>query len=446
MENISGDSQQDYFADGMTDALITDLGRVGALRVISRTSVVGYKKTNKTLPEIGRELNVDAIVEGTVLRSGDRVRITAQLLHAPTDRHLWAQSYERDVRDVLGLQGEVARSIAMEVMAELTPQAQERLARSQAIQPEAYEDYLKGAFGGSAQQAIGPLQNSIKLQPDYAPAYASLASRYYSLGLFGSMSPSEAYPRMKDASLAALEKDGGLSEAYAALGLVRLHYDWNWGEAEKNFRRAIELNPNLADAHHGYAHYLLAMGRLKESVAETRKAVDLDPMNAGLVACLGWHELYTNQYDQTIEQALKAIRLNPENFWPHLVLGWGYEQEGQYDLAIPAFQKAVALSRGRAITAAALGHAFAVSDKRREAEEVLALLQEQMSQTYVPAYDVATIYVGWGDRDRTFQWLDRAFQEHSSYLIHVGWDPRFKLLRSDPRFGKLLQQIGLPQS
>ena len=445
LENLSSDPEQEYFADGMTDALITALGSVQALRVISRTSVLGFKGTKKSMPEIARELNVDAIVEGAILRSGDQVRITAQLIHAPTDRHLWAESYERNVRDVLALQGEVAQAIAREIRIQLTPQERARLGNARPINTQAYEAYVKGVVGPSGQ-AIESLEQAILLDPGYAPAYAGLGSRYYTLGLFGTLSPAEAYTHMKEAALQALEKDGALPQAYDLLGLVRLHYEWNWPDAEKDFRRALELNPNLADARHDYAHYLLAMGREQDSVVESRRAVELDPQSATLTACLGWHHLYASQYDQAVEQAQKAIRMNPNGFWAQLVLGWAYEQKSLYPPAIAAFEKAVELSRGRTISVASLAHAYATSGQRREAQQVLAKLQEQAARSYVPAYDVATVYLGLGDPDQALEWLEKAYVERSSFLVHIHWDPRFKGLRSDPRFRNLLGRIGLPQS
>ena len=443
MENISGDAQDDYFADGMTDALITDLGRVGALRVISRTSVMGYKKTNKTLPEIGRELNVDAIVEGTVLRTGDRVRITAQLLHAPTDRHLWAQSYERALQDILALQSEVARAIATEVMAKVTAQEQARLSKAERVQPGAYLAYLNGTVGPTAA-ALESFEQALQLDPDFAPAYAGLGSRYYAL--FGELQPDISYARMKDAALKALEKDNELSDAYDLLGLVRFHQDWNWADAERNFRRALELNPSSARARHSYAHYLLAMGRGQESVTESERAAGLDPLNPTLTACQGWHQLFASQYDGAIEHAQQAIQMNPAGLFGYLVLGWGCEQKSMMEPAITAFEQAVARARGRPIATASLGHALALSGRRQEAQKLLAGLRDLSQRSYVPGYDVATIYAGLKDPDSTFEWLDKAFQERSSFLVHINWDPRFKVLRSDPRFGKLLQQIGLPRS
>lgn len=441
LENLSGDPDQEYFADAMTDALITDLGQLGGLRVISRTSVTQYKGVKKTLPEIARELNVDAIVEGTVLRSGGRVRITAQLLHAPTDRHLWAQSYDRDLRDVLELQSEVARAIVTEVRVKLTAEEHARLAKAQPVQPEAYDAYLKGAFG-PARGAAESFERAISLDPDYAPAYAGIGSRYYTL-FGGRVQPDEAFSRIKDAALKALEKDNALPEAYALLGLVRLHYDWNWADAERNFKRGLELSPNSADMRHYYAHYLLAMGRGEESVAESQRAAELAPLSAGLTACLGWHHLFAAQYDQAVEQGLKAIQMNSNNAFGYLVLGWGYEQKSMFEPAITAFEKAVTLTNA-SIAPASLAHALALAGKRREAEEVLAKLTEQSRRTYIPAYDIATVYAGLGAADQAFEWLEKAYREHSSFLVHVNWDPRFRNLHSDPRFHELVRRIGLP--
>jgi len=441
LENLSRDPEQEYFADGMTDELTTDLAKIGALRVISRTSVMRYKGARKTLPEIARELNVDAIVEGSVQRFGNRVRITAQLIQAAADKHLWAESYERDMRDILELQSEVAQAIASQVHIKLAPEQKTRLT-GRPVHPQAYEAYLKG----SSTCDSAALEKAIQLDPGYAPAYSAMADCAYITGLFGLVPPKEAFSKMRQAASNALERDDHLSRPHGSLALVRLHYDWNWAEAEKEFRRALELNPNDADDHHMYAHYLLTTGRPQESVSETRLAVDLDPFDADLVACLGWHSLYARQYEQAREHALKAIEMKPKEPWGHLVLGWAYEQKGMLDEATAEFRKVSELTRRKPFALASLGHAFALSGKRKQAKGVLAkLLRDQIEGKYVSPYDIAAIYVGLGDKDQAVGWLQKAFEERSGFLVHVEWDPRFDALRPDPRFQDLLRRIGLPQ-
>ncbi|MFI5097204.1 MAG: protein kinase [Candidatus Acidiferrales bacterium] len=447
LENLSGDPQQEYFADGMTEELTTDLAQITPLRVISRTSVMQYKGAKKTLPQIARELHVDSIVEGSVLRSGDRVRITAQLIYAPTDRHLWARSYERELREVLSLQGEVAQAISKEVGSKLSPQQQTRLKAARAVNPEAYEAYLRGSSyldNGDLQKASDYFNQAIKLDPDYAPPYVKLAGSYYFRAFFNELPPNVAFPKMRDAATTALLKDEELPEAHDVLALVHLHYDWDWPEAEREFKRALQLNPNQADNRHDYAHFLMAMGRMEESVAESKRAVALDPVDTILTACLCWHRYSAREYNASIQQALRSVQTEPDFDWTHIILGWDYEQVGKFPEAIAEFQKAVTLSAGNTFSRAALGHAFAAAGKRKQALEILASLEKPAPRVYVSPFDISLIYIALGDKDKAFEWLQKAYEERSFFLIYMKWEPRLDPLRSDPRFQRLQQQIGLP--
>ena len=452
LQNLSGDPGQEYFADGITEELTAALAQLTALRVISRSSMMSYKGAKKSLPQIARELNVDAIVEGSVRRSGDRVRITAQLIYAPTDRHLWARTYERDLHDVLGLQDEVAQAIVTGVGGQLNPQQHAQMDVARRVNPEAYEAYLRGSSyldNGDLQKGIDYFNQAIKLDPDYAPPYAGSATVYYFEGFFNILPPNVAFAKMKDAAMRAVEKDERLSDGHDALALVKLHYDWDWEGAEKEFKRALELNPNDANSRHDYAHFLMAMGRIDESVAEGNRAVELDPLDAVLSACLCWHRYSAHQYPQSIAQALKAIQREPNLDWTHIILGWDYEQQSKFDDAIAEFQKALKLSGGLSggdeLALAALGHAFAAAGKKQQAEEVLAKLRERAQHGgYVSAFDMTVIYTGLGDKDKAFEWLQKAVEERSSFLIYSRWEPRLDPLRSDPRFPKLLHRIGLP--
>jgi eukaryotic-like serine/threonine-protein kinase len=444
LENLTGNKEEEFLADGMTDELTTDLAKIGSLSVTSRTSVMQYKGAHKPLPEIARALNVDAIVEGSLQRSRDRIKITAQLVQGRTDKHLWAESYERDMRDILALESDVARTIAREIRAKVTDPEQARMAAKQAVNPQAHEAYLRGIYSDdNMMKAVGYFDRANQLDPDYAPPYAAKAGWYHAAGMMGWAPPQEVSAKMRDGALTALKKDGDLADAHAVLALAKLHYDWDFTGADQEFRRALELNPNQAANHHMYAHYLMAMDRADESVAESKRAVELDPFNEYLTACLGWHKLFARQYDQARDQALKALKMEPDDPWAQNVLGWAYEQKSMYEPAIAAFQQSVKVSGDSIMANAALGHVYGVAGKKREAQEILAKLIERSKGDYVSTYDVAIVCAGLGDKDQAFQWLEKAFQERAHYLVHIKWEPRFENLHSDPRFQNLLRRIGL---
>jgi eukaryotic-like serine/threonine-protein kinase len=448
LQNLSRDPDQEYLAEAITELLLTDLAQIKALKVISRTSVMRYREVRKPLPEIALELNVDAIVEGSVLREGDSVRITAQLIHGRTDHHLWARSYQREVSDLLGLQSEVAQAIADEIQIELTRQERSRLAKVHPVVREAHEAYLKGIYHfDRLELALGMdyFQRSIEVDPTYAPAHGRIARGYYYLGLFGMLSPAEAFASVKASCAKALEYDESLAEAHGYRALARVYYDWDWVGAGEEFRRALELKPSHAEISHGYAHYLMVLGRAEEGLAACERAVALDPLGAILTACLGWHCLFSRQIDEAIEPSLKALRIAPDLFWAHTVLGWAYEHKCMYEEAIATYQTAVALSGAMVLNVAALGHVLVVAGREQEAREVLGQLMERSKQSYVSAYDIALLHVGLDDREQALEWLERAYAERSSFLLHISWDPRFDRLRLDPRFPAFLRRIGLPE-
>ncbi|MFQ5927272.1 MAG: adenylate/guanylate cyclase domain-containing protein, partial [Terriglobia bacterium] len=317
LENFMGDPEQEYFVDGMTEALITELSKIGALKVISRTSAMHYKDSDKPLPEIARELGVDAVVEGSVLRAGEEVRITAQLIHGTTDTHLWAKSYERDLRNILALQSEVAQAIADEIKLKLTPQEQARLARAQPVNPAAYEAYLRGRYYWNKRTEEGfrkgleYFQQAAEIDPEYALAYAGLADSYNTLGSYAALPPNVAYGQGKVAAIQALELDDTLAEGHNALAWWKMDYEWDWSSAEREFRRAIELNPSYATAHHQYSHLLTAMNRTEEMLAESQRALELDPLDLIINVHLGARYYYARQYDQAIEQLQKVVEMDP---------------------------------------------------------------------------------------------------------------------------------------
>ena len=439
LENLTGDPAQEYFADGMTDALITDLAQIGSLHVISRISAMRFKGAQKPLPEIAKELNVDAVVVGSVVRSKDRARINVQLIQAASDQHIWAGSYDRDLRDILVLQGEVARAIGDEISIKLTPQDQARLAKARPVDPEAHSAYLQGRYQlnrraeGNVRTALGYFQQAIEKDPNYAMGYVGLAEAYYLLF---------DYPKMRAAATKALEMDDTLADAHASLGLVRTVYDWDWPGAEKEFRRAIDLNPGSGSARHYYAHYLMAMGRVDESLAQSKRYQELDPLNPLATEHLAFHYHYARQYDQALGQLQRLIAMAPDLALGHLRLGLTYEQKGGFEEAIKEFQKAVSLSQG-GTGLPELGHGYAASGKKSEALKVLEKLR---SQTPRNSYGIALLYAGLRESDQAFAWLERAYDERSNFsFMTLKVEPRLDPLRSEPRFQDLLRRVGLPQ-
>jgi TolB-like protein/DNA-binding winged helix-turn-helix (wHTH) protein/Tfp pilus assembly protein PilF len=439
--NLSGDPQQDFFADGMTEELITNLGRVSSLRVISRTSVMHYKGTNKTLPEIARELNVDAIVEGTVERSGDRVRITANLLQAPTDRHLWAQTYERDMRDVLSLQGDVACAIANEVRAKVMPDVQARLVSARPVNPEAYEAYLRGRHFwalnfGESSKALEYFEKATRLDPTFAPAYGGVAL-YYTVAGFSQPSK-EVFPKAVEAANKALQLDPELAEAHAALGYAKLNYEWDWAGAESEFRKACELNPGSSDAHWMYAVYLTAMTRFDEAVSEANRARQVDPFSPMMNHFLGWVFMNARRYDEAIAQFKSTLELVPGYTPAHSWLAQCYTLKGTYREAYKEFNAA-----GTPLGDPDLNYVDVLTGKKK-APQALEALKRTVEHGYVDPYYMAILYCRLGDKEAAFAYLEKAFAERSASMPQMKMEPWFDPLRSDRRFQDLLCRMNLP--
>ena len=399
LDNLSGDASQNYFADGMTDELITDLAQISALRVISRTSVMVYKGARKPLPQIARELNVDAVVEGTVLRSGEQVRITAQLIEASTDKHLWSQSYEGELRDTLALQNRVARTIADQIRINLTPQEQAALKNVKVVNPEAYESYLKGRYfwnkrtANGLKVALAYFNQAIEEDPKYAQAYSGLADTYALLGdwEYGVLAPKEAYPRAKAAASKALELDDTLSEAHASLASLGM-FDWDWQSAGKEFRRAIELNPGYATAHQWYAWNLNLLGRQSDAIAEMRKAESLDPLSLIISADMADVLFVARLYDESIQQSRKTLEMDPNFAVARFELGQVYLEKHMHNEAVAQLQKAVQLSEGNPTFIANLARAYFASGKRSEAVKLLSDLKKRSNPSYSNASEIAVIY------------------------------------------------------
>ena len=451
LDNLSGDPSQEFFADGMTDQLITDLAKVGSLRVISRTSVMRYKGTRKALPEIARELNVDAIVEGSVIRSGQRVRVTAQLVQAPTDQHLWAETYDRDLGDILKLQGEVANAIAGQVRAQLTPTQQVLIRRASAVDPAAYDAYLKGRLyfvneftkPDSLKKAQRYFEESIQKDPNFALAYAGLADTYVYLAFSGALQKDPAYHSAKQALAKALQLDDTIGEAHDTLGVLNWQFDWDWDAAEREFNRAIALAPSYSCAHEDRAIFLASLGRRSEALAEIAK---IDQLDYGFSSAAAESNTYyaLRDYPALIEASKRGLLLDPKDSSQHYFLGVGYEGTGELPQAISEYQKAVQFSDGSLGPAVALAHAYSVAGKKAEAEKMLRDLERKAEHTSASPYTMATIYAGLGENDKAFDLLEKAYSEKSlDFALPLQSDLLLDSLRPDPRFQIMLRRIGL---
>jgi eukaryotic-like serine/threonine-protein kinase len=453
LTNLSHDSEQDYFTDGMTEALITDLAQIGALRVISRTSAMRYKDTDKPLSQIARELNVDALVEGSVLRAGDRVRITAQLIHAATDQHLWAKSYERDLRDILALQSEVARAVADEVQIKLTPQEQARLARSPQVSPTVHEAYLRGRYHfakGTEQgvrKSIEYFEEAIAKDPSYALAYCGLADSISMPAnpLLELMPPGEAAPKGKAAALRALELDETLAEAHTSLGRMKFYFDWDWTGAEKAFRHAIELNANYSMAHYTYALLLSALGRHAEAIHESRHALELDPVSLLTNSIVGVAYCYARRFENAEEQFRKTLELDSNfPFARWLLGGLCIVPMGRYDEGIAELQKAITLAENNVLPKGFLAYSYGKVGRRSEALRVLDELEELSKRKYVTPMARALTYLGLND-ERMFDAFESAYQQRSSSLVWLNVMPWWDDVRAHPRFQDIIRRMNFPQ-
>jgi len=452
LTNLSGDPEQEYFSDGMTDALIADLSKIGALRVTSRTSSMRYKRVSKALPEIGRELNVDGVVEGSIMRSGNRVRITVQLIRVSTDQDLWAETYERDLGDVLKLQGDVAQAVAQQVRAQVTPEQQARLRSAPAVNPQAYEAYLRGSSllrsdtGATLRNAQAYFEEAVRRDPRFAPAYVGLADCYLALGKYRWIPPQDASRYGSEAIHKALQIDGTLGEAHSSLGFLNWQYGWDWQTAEKEMRYAVDLNPNYVEGHFTLVWYLAWNGRRDEALAESQKIRSLDP--AYPLASFGESAVYYHQraYRSLIEVSQRTVITNPNSWSGHYFLAVGYEGSDQLAQAIPEYERAVALSQSDSDPTAGLAYAYAALGKRAEAARILSELQQQSKVTYVSPYMIAVMYAGLGENNKAFEFLEKAYQERSpdvAYFLRA--DLRMDSLRPDPRFQDLMHRMNFPQ-
>jgi adenylate cyclase len=447
--NIGPDKADEYFADGMTEELISSVSKTKGLRVIARTSVMRYKGTSKPIYEIGRELNVGSVLEGSVRKAGDKVRITVQLVETADEEPRWSQEYDRELKDVFAIQSDIAQKVAEALRMQVLG-AQPGRGAGPTSSPEAYVDYLRGRQAWNRRneeglrQAVGFFQKALGADANYAKAYTGLADSYATLALLELAAPTEAYPKAKEAVGRALALDPQLAEAHTSLGLIRFQYDWDWKGAEDELKEAVGLNPSYAPAHHFYADFLKAMGRFEEAVAEIEKARELDPLNLAINTGVG-HVLYlAREYDKAIDQYSKAVELDPNFMLTHIWFGRPYLEKGMFPEAISELQTAVKLSGESTLALAMLGHGLASAGMKEEASGVLDKLTERSKKQYVPSYWIAVVYNGFRDKESTLAWLKKAFEERSSWLVWCNVEPRFDWLRGDPDFDGLMKDMKFP--
>lgn len=450
-QNLTGDAGEEYVSDGFTEEIISQLGRLNhdQLRVIARTSMMTYKGSNKSIKEIAHELGVNYVLEGSIRKTSDGLRVTAQLIRADDQTHLWAREYDRPLGDLVQVQGEVAQGVAQEIQVQLSPEVKETLAGAQPVDPEAYSAYLKGRFfwnkrsGDGLTTAVGFFEQAIQRNPKYAPAYAGLADADNALMFYGFMPGAEGIPKARAAATKAVELDGSLAEGHASLAYVHFMWEWNWAAAEKEFQRAIELDGNYVSAHQWYALYLTALGRAPESLAQIRQAREIDPLSVIVTAASGYVAYFARQNDRAAADSEAALQRDPDFMAAHAVLGLASEGQGNYSKAILEFQKTLQLSTVRpGAYLDYLGHAYAISGNRAEAEKILAELKEQAKSGRTPAYQAPTL-IALGKNDQALEVLEEGFEKRSDGLIWLKVDPRFDALRADSRFQYLLRRAGM---
>jgi TolB-like protein/Tfp pilus assembly protein PilF len=454
-ENLSGDPQQEYFSGGLTEEMITQLGNLepNRLGVIARTSAMQYKGVKKDTRQIGRELGVDYILEGSVRRDDDRVRITAQLIQVKDQTHLWARDYDRNLRDILALQSDVAGAIAREIKLKLSSDEHARLASAPALNPEAYELYLKGRYFSNKRtedgfvKAIGYFEQATVLDPKYAQPYAGLADAY---ALFGSLpnlkiSRGEAMPKAKAAALKALELNESLAEAHTSLAFVEMQYEWDWPGSEKDFKRALELNPNYATAHQWYAVWLISQGKQDAALEEERGAQEADPLSTIIKTDTAQLLLYAGRYDEAVQQAQRALEIDPGFELGHVYLAETYTAKHNYQAAISELQKALAINKGDVWATLVIARTYAIAGQRRKSEAILRDMLQNVKNRDDLALSLAMVYAAQGENDQAFAWLEKGYQRREGGLIFLNVTTDFQSLHLDPRFDDLVRRVGLPR-
>jgi TolB-like protein/Tfp pilus assembly protein PilF len=461
--NMSADPDQEYFSDGISEELLNLLAKNPELRVIARSSSFSFKGKAVRVADMASELNVNHVLEGSVRRDGNRVRITAQLVDARSDTHLWSETYDRKLDDIFAVQENIARVIAQELLAHFgdfeSRQAGARnleaydiyLKGRRPVSPKAYEAYLKGLYHLNKWNVKGfakgleYFQQAVEMDPEYALAHAGLAESYSWLGGWNGLPPKEAYPKSKVIVMKALELDDTLAEAHCTLADIRFFYDWDWEGAEREYKRAIELNPSYAMAHNNYAFYLTALKRHDDALAEIELARELDPVSLVVNSDLGWAYYFARQYDRAVQQFRRVLELDPNLMISHFALGQVYEQKQMFVESVAAFEKAVSLSPGDPENIAGLGHAYAVAGRREDALKIVARLKQPSQQKFIPSWGIATIYIGLDNKDEAFVWLEKALVDRLSIMVYIQTDPVLDPLRSDPRFQVLVRRMDFPE-
>ncbi len=452
LENLTGDASQEYFADGMTEELIGALSKISALRVPSRTSIMRYRETTKSLPEIAKELGVDAIVEGSVSRSGSQVKITAQLIEAAQDKHLWADSFQRDVKDVLALQGEVARAIAQEVRAKLTPEEATHLSASRPVDPEAYEAYLQGRYywyrrtPADAIKSRDFFQKAVDADPNFAAGWAGLGSAYHLLSStpYSMMAPRDGYPKVLEACRKAISLDPNNAEAQAMRGFVHFYFDRDATAAESDFRRSRELDPEYAQGPQLYSFMLLSLGRFEEAIREARTGRDADPLSLVQNANVAFAFHFAGRYDEAIEWCQRTLAMDADFLRARYILGMAYEQKKMYSEAIAELEAARRISDEGPHYVASLGHAYAAAGRTADARRCLEDLNGMAQRRFVGSEQIGLVHVGLGEREAALPLLERGEEERNNWVMNLAIDRRFDPLRSDPRFQRLMRRLNLP--